>query len=42
MKTMRKHTVLLTGVIAVLILALCLFLLSELLRPTTTTPRPTT
>ncbi|MBD5161368.1 MAG: SGNH/GDSL hydrolase family protein [Oscillibacter sp.] len=33
MKTKQKHTVLLTGVIAVLILALCLFLLQELLRP---------
>ena len=33
MKTKQKHTVLLTGVIAVLILALCLGLLQELLRP---------
>ena len=33
MKTKQKHAVLLTGVIAVLILTLCLFLLQELLRP---------
>lgn len=33
MKTKQKHTVLLTGVIAVLLLALCLGLIQELLRP---------
>ena len=33
MKTRQKHTVLLTGVIAVFILGVCLFLLQELMRP---------